>query len=155
MLGRMNHYLLRGLASGPVVMRRLYALIPAARRDEPTHEGRFSPRQVVAHMADWEPIFHDRLQLAISQPGSTITVYDEGERAVQLGYAACDADERLVCFARDRARTVEIIQNATAEQLRHPFNHPEHGVMAVDDLACMILGHDTYHFDQLSSVLVP
>ena len=78
----MNPYLLPALPMGPVIVARLLEEIPHARLDEAMQEGRFTAREVIAHLADWEPIMRERILLARDAPGATIAVLDESEMAV-------------------------------------------------------------------------
>ena len=61
----MNAYLFPGLEFGPRIVARLVEQIPAARYDERTNPSRFTLREAVAHLADWEPILRDRIARAL------------------------------------------------------------------------------------------
>ena len=50
----MNFYLLPAIESGPKVVARLIQLIPNYRWDIHGDPNRFTVREVVAHLADWE-----------------------------------------------------------------------------------------------------
>lgn len=130
------------------------ALIPVDLLDTPTHEGRFTPREVIAHLADWEAILREeRMGRAVREPGCTIVPYDEELRAIEHGYATSDVGTQLARFAAERARTVAFIESLTAEQLSHAFHHPERGATNVNEHVAGMLGHDVYHIDQLTTLL--
>src|SRR5690349_15172521 len=93
------------LEFGPEVCARLLAQIPAARRDEALEPDRFTPREVIAHLADWEPIMLGRMQTALNSPGATIEAYDEGQMAIDNGYARLDPEEQSRLFISRRAET--------------------------------------------------
>jgi uncharacterized damage-inducible protein DinB len=141
------------LSYAPDIFTRLVAALPSNRVDEPTLEDRFSPRQVIAHLADWEPIFLDRIKLASTSPGSTITVFDEAVRAVEFEYANSNIQERLESFRENRIGLVQFVKGLDALQLANVVQHPEQGPVSTNDLIEMIVGHDVYHIEQLTAYL--
>lgn len=150
----MNPYLIPGLQLSPAVFRKLIERIPADKLDEPTHPDRFSPREVIAHMADWEPILRDeRLKCAIEQPGSSFAAYDEVARAEERNYAATDIEAELRNFEIERAQTVALLRKVEPEAWDNVAHHPERGDLRLSDIANMLVGHDVYHLEQLSAVL--
>jgi|SRR5579871_1053366 len=149
----MNFYLLPTLEFGPLVVRRLLHQIPASRLDEALVEGRFTPREVIAHLADWEPILRERIEAARTEPGTVIQVWDEGQMALDHGYARTDPEEQCALFIRERSLTAALVRGLAAEDWGKTVQHPERGVQSVDDMANLILGHDLYHIEQLSAFL--
>jgi uncharacterized damage-inducible protein DinB len=146
-------YSIQGLAFAPTILERMFSRIPEARLDERESADRFTPREVIAHLADWEPIFLSRMQTAIDSPGSTVMVFDEGELAREHRYAEQMPMECLARFRRDRLETVAWLLGLAPEDFRKQVVHPERGPMTVDDLATYVFAHDAYHFEQLSSFL--
>ncbi|MCB8932021.1 MAG: DinB family protein [Fimbriimonadaceae bacterium] len=149
----MHAYLVPGLRFGPTIVRRLFERIAPARWDEATAGDRFTPREVIAHLADWEPIMLQRLVSAVEKPGSTVLAYDEAERAIEQGYAQSDPAQELDRFEAGRAVTVRYVEGLDPAVFGNTFIHPERGPMTVDDQANMLLGHDLYHLEQLSGFL--
>lgn len=150
----MRFYIHHGLQTTPEVFRRLMCLIPPDQWDTPTHPDRFTPREVIAHMADWEAIMRDeRMARAVAEPGYTITPYDEGMRAIEQGYSISDVSVQLARFAAERARTVSFLQELSDAQQATKLYHPERGEMTVAEHAAGMLGHDVYHIEQLMALL--
>lgn len=149
----MHPYLIKGASLGPAAIRNLVEAIPDSEYDNPTGEDRFSVREVIAHLADWEVLFRRRMEDALETPGIAIEVYDEGDRAIELKYAETDLADQLNRFVVERSKTVALLSPLTPEQLRIQYRHPKHGLMAIEDQANMLIGHDMYHAEQLSEVL--
>lgn len=150
----MRSYIIHGLRATPEILRKLLELIPLDQIDMPTHPDRFSPREVVAHLADWEAILRDeRMARAVREPGCVIAPYDESIRAIEQGYSTSDISIQLARFAAERARTVAFIESLTEEQRQIEFMHPERGPTTVGEHAAGMLGHDVYHIEQLMDVL--
>jgi uncharacterized damage-inducible protein DinB len=149
----MNPYLLRSALLGPEAIERILRHIPENRFDEALDPERFTIREVVAHLADWEPIFRGRMEQVLATPGTTIEVFEEGERAISQRYHETDVWERLATWRAERLKTAELLNDLDDEALRTQMVHPENGVMTVGDTANMLAGHDLYHVSQLVEYL--
>ena len=151
----MNPYLKPTLELGPIVVERLIRWIPSERWDEALEEGRFTPREVIAHLADWEPILRGRIQTALEKPGATIEVWDEDMMAREHHYEMSDPAEQCALFTRERSATASLLRSLGTEAWGQTVEHPERGTLSVEDQANLILGHDLYHIEQLSAYLKP
>lgn len=149
----MHSYLLPALEKSPDAIGAIVRRIAVARLGLPTGEGRFSPKEVVAHLADWEPIFLSRMQAARTNPGTTVEVFDEGERAVTQRYSETNLEEQLRAFRSARDRTVAWLKSLSDESWQNAIEHPERGRMTIEDIANMLVGHDMYHVEQLAATL--
>lgn len=149
----MDHYLFAGLELGPVLYERLARTVPQRLWDQRVEADRFTLREVLAHMADWEPIFQARMQQAMSEPGSMITAYDESQRAIDLNYGSAKVEASLQAFRQERTATVALLRSICPEQWTQAAIHPERGPMTLASLAAMVLGHDTYHVEQFTDYL--
>ena len=148
-----NPYLFRGLTAGPLIVRRIVSHVPESRHDEHTDPERFTLREAIAHMADWDVIDLDRIKQILTSPGSTLVPYDESERAVAQAYVLTDVGEQLSLFSSRRAALVAFLETLPAESWVEQGFHPEKGMLTVYDMANMILAHDTYHVEHLTQFL--
>jgi hypothetical protein len=146
-------YAVPGLELSPIIVERIVERIPSAKLDERIDPERFTAREAVAHLADWEPIMRARIQAAAENPGSTVAAYDEGRMADDHGYANSDPIEQAQILKRERAITVEYVKSLTPEVYRLTAFHPERGEQTVEDFINVTLGHDLYHIEQLSAYL--
>ncbi len=142
-----------GLLLGPVAIQRVVAQVDSHRYDEHLEPGRFSLREAIAHLADWEPILLGRIHAAVTNPGSAVEGIDEGERAKTMNYAATDPNDQAGRFLSSRLETVAYLQSLSPEQFQHQVVHNERGPMSVYDMANMLIGHDMYHIEHLSQYL--
>lgn len=145
----MNPYLL-SLRHTPVILVRMLDQIPAERFAERLHEDRFNLVEIVAHLADCEDIFLDRLRQTVEQPGSTILAFDEGERAIEKHYADRDVHHEAQVFANRRRDTVDFIESLTPEEWGLKATHEERGEQSVSEQISVLCGHDLYHLEQVS-----
>ncbi|MDR3687849.1 MAG: DinB family protein [Fimbriimonas sp.] len=149
----MNPYLLTVIGNGPVVIRRLVNLIPDSRIDTALEPGRFTVREVVAHLADWEQLYRGRMDRALARPNTSVVVHDETRRAIEMGYARSNLYEQLNIFTTQRQKTKVLLNSLTDEEFHKCFVHPVHGPTSIEDQANTIIGHDLYHVEQLTAYL--
>jgi len=149
----MHPYLFPGLELTPKTLSRLVSQVPEKRYDEHTDPNRFTLREAIAHLADWEPIFLQRIQAGVDKPGAEIFGMDEGQRAIEKNYGSWDIQESLRIFAEARAQTVRYLKALTADQWKTTVTHNEKGPMTAYDQANMLLGHDIYHMEHASQFL--
>ncbi|MCC7435676.1 MAG: DinB family protein [Methanoregulaceae archaeon] len=150
----MRYYILHGLEATPGIFRKLVQLLRADQIDVPAGEDRFTPREIIAHLADWESILRDeRMARAVKEPGCTIQPYDEVLRAKERRYASLDVEQQLAHFELERRRTIEFLNGLTPTQQAATFVHPEAGQFTVAEFSCALLGHDVYHIEQLTNVV--
>lgn len=149
----MSPYLFTGLELAPVAFSRIIRTIPAERLDEAVVAGRFTPREVIAHLAEWEPIMRNRVRTAVERPGSTVEVFDEGRMAVAARYHESDPVEQLRILTHERSRTIEYLRGLSRDDLQRAAFHPERGEQTAEDFANTFLGHDLYHIEQLTASL--
>ena len=148
-----NPYLFQGLAAGPTIVRRIVAQIPVDKHDSITDPDRFTLREAIAHMADWEEIDLGRIKQILDSPGSTLVPFDESERAAGQGYIHSDIYEQLDLLAMRRATLIAFLETLPAAAWGEKALHPEKGVLTVYDMANLILAHDTYHIEHFTQFL--
>lgn len=145
----MNAYLYPGLEFGPRIVERLVSQIPKGRYDERTNPSRFTLREAICHLADWEPILRARIELAVANPDSPVQGIDEGIRAEEQKYGEKDVAEQLSVFATERANTIAYLKSLSPDDWSKAVVHNEKGRQTVSDQANQLLGHDLYHIDHL------
>jgi len=149
----MHAYLMPALELSPRLIARLFSQIPKERWDVPVEPDRFTPREVIAHLADWEPIMLGRMKSAAAHPGAAIEVFDEGQMVVENDYRGSNPDVQLKLFAERRAGTIAWLRALPQEAWSRSFLHPERGLQTIEDQANLFVGHDMYHGEQLSASL--
>lgn len=148
-----NPYLWHGMNLGPIAVQRIVKQVPESKWDTTADPGRFTFREAVAHIADWEPILLWRMQRAVEEPGCHVPAKDESERAEEAEYENWDPVESAQKFVEARAETVKFLQGLKPEDWSKAVSHPEKGVIDVYDQANTLLGHDMYHVEHLLQYL--
>jgi hypothetical protein len=143
-----RNYLCSGLEAGPKIYAKLLTGITEAESDARPDPERFTIREVLAHLADWEPIWHARISRIVQEDRPSLEDIDEGELALQNNYAECDLNDALARFTEGRAALTALLRALPPEAwLREGVRH--WGALSVDGFAGMILGHDGYHAAQV------
>lgn len=146
-------YFLNVFELGPVAIGRLVDQIPSSRHDESLGEDRFSVREIVAHMADCEEIFSDRMKKAVAEPGVVVAPFDPGVRAAEKGYAQSDISKEMALYRERRKRTADFLKSLTEEQWQAHYSHAHWGDVTVAMQGGILVGHDMYHIEQLTAYL--
>lgn len=149
--GIMDPYLVRALEMTPRLAEREIRAAGADFDARPDPD-RFSMREVIAHLADWEPIMLTRIKAGVEKPGADILAFDEGQMAVDHNYSDTNPIERIGAWKQLRSETIEYIKGLSEDDFLKAVMHPERGRMLVGDIAHMLVSHDIYHLEQLASM---
>lgn len=113
--------------------------------------GKWSIRQVLAHLADTEFIGLWRFCRAVAEPGSTVEAFDEPRWASALEYAKRPARGAIDLFASARATLLHYAETLEDDRLAHACSHPEKGPMTGWDWLALIPAHADHHASQIEA----
>lgn len=151
-------YLLASIASAPEVIETLLEGIAAndSRWDARPYPDRFTLREAVAHLADWEPIHKYRIERILNEDEPTLPDMDEGQMAEENDYASQDPLECLRRYREGRKVVTDLLKSLTPEQWgRAGIRPPSIGRLDLDQYAVLILAHDGYHLQQAAEYRKP
>ena len=143
-------YLLIDLDSGPDVLAALLAAGagPAVWDSRPDPD-RFTLREMVAHLADWEGVFLQRLTQTRDEENAILQGLDEGQVAIDHDYAHADPQECLARYHAGRTRIVSFLSGLSPGQWERVGTHTELGPISLTAQAVLIAAHDGYHRQQV------
>ena len=118
--------------------------------DQSPAPGKWSPREVICHLADTELVFAFRLRQSLAEPFHTIQPFDQDGWAAR--YAIYDAMSALEMFAAAREWNLKLIASITKEELSKKLTHPERGEMVLGVIIETMAGHDLNHLAQSEAV---
>jgi uncharacterized damage-inducible protein DinB len=139
---------------GPETVSRLVLALPEERWDVPTHLGRFSPREVVWHLASWEPVMRGRLEAALKLESPSVENWDEEAHAVIHRYSELEMQEGLDKYRRERAFTSSLAEQISRDNEGRVYVHPILGAFTLADGLSLLTAHDMYHVAQLTEFLL-
>ena len=138
------------LSATPDIITRFCKGIPAHIADQDQGPDYFTLREVLAHLADWEPIWLERIQRIVQEEEPVLPNIDEGKMAELNNYATTPVEVSLEKFASGRASLVEYLQSLPNDAFARNGIRPEIGNITIKDIATIVLAHDTYHIAQLA-----
>ncbi len=115
--------------------------------------GKWTSRQVLAHLADCEFINLWRFCRAVAEPGSTVLPFEENQWAARLDYASRPVTISKDLFLAARAQLVHYVKTLGEEKLGAACMHPEKGKMSGYDWADLAVNHVDHHLSQVAAAL--
>lgn len=146
-----NYYL--QIENTPSTLIRMVDAIRPDQYDTSLEEGRFTLKEVIAHLADLELTWLDRITTAVEYPGKAVENFDEEARAIEHKYSEKDIHHELEVFENRRRDTVDYLLRLAEDDWTSTITHPMYGEMNIIQIVQYITGHDLYHINQVSQYL--
>ena len=124
--------------------------IGPSRIDQSRAPGKWSPREILCHLADTELAFAFRLRQTLAEHHHVIQPFDQDLWAKP--YGSIPAEAALAAFAAIRAWNLALLGATPAESFSKPVSHPERGTMTFGLIVETMAGHDTNHLRQLEAI---
>jgi ribosomal 50S subunit-associated protein YjgA (DUF615 family) len=114
--------------------------------------GKWSARQIVAHLADAEVVCAHRLRQVIAEENPTLVAFDQNAWARNLDYARRKPKQSLETFRRVRAENYELLKELPESAFERLGNHAEAGPMTLRALVERNAAHAESHARQLQAL---
>ena len=114
--------------------------------------GKWSIRQIMAHLADAELVGAHRLRLVIAEENPTLTYFDESAWSKNLDYARRKPTQSLDSFRRLRAENYELLRELPESAYERTGMHTKEGRMTLRELVAGYADHAESHARQLQEV---
>lgn len=114
--------------------------------------GKWSVRQVVAHLADSEIVAADRFRRVIAEENPTLAGYDQDAWARNLNYGRRRTSDSLDTFRRLRAENWELLKDLPDAAFARRATHTEKGPVTLLDLLRTYAAHPEAHARQLHEI---
>ena len=146
-----RNYLIKALAGTPDV---LGCLLKDLGPDDPRWDYspdplRFTLREMVAHLADWEPIWQQRIERTRDESRPFLPSIDEGDIAVSGDYKHRDPLKSVDLFRAGRANLVKVLNSLSNSDWEKLAEREFVGPLTMQMMAGYILSHDGYHLHQV------
>jgi hypothetical protein len=138
------------LAATPGEIGRLILAIGAEKENTAPAPGKWSPAEIVAHLADCELVFGFRLRQTLAEDAPVIQPFDQDKWAAS--YLGVPAKQALGVFTALRGWNLRLIGLALPEASQRPVTHPERGAMTFLTIVETMAGHDLNHLGQLKRI---
>lgn len=138
------------LAATPVEVAKLIEAIGPAKGFEAPAPGKWSPGEIVAHLADCELVFGFRLRQTLAEDSPVIQPFDQDNWAKT--YKGISPDEALQAFQGFRGWNLVLLEDLPPGAMSRKVTHPERGAMTFQTIVETMAGHDINHLGQLQRI---
>jgi hypothetical protein len=140
------------LASTPAALAESLAAIGDDNLSTAPAPGRWSPAEIVCHLADCEIVFSFRLRQTLAEDSPTLEPFDQEKWAAT--YRGVSAGHALEVFAALRGWNLRLLEEALPVAASRPAHHPERGALTFQTIVETMAGHDLNHLAQLRKLAV-
>src|SRR5437763_10516836 len=112
---------------GPELLATVLTGAAGEEVDFATEPGKWTIRQIMAHLADAELVGAHRLRLVIAEDNPTLTAFDQDAWTRNLDYARRKPTQSLETFRRLRAENYELLKDLPESAFDRAGMHTESG----------------------------
>ncbi len=140
------------MAEAPDLLRRLARGLTEKQLAKRPAPGKWSIREIVAHLADSEVVLGSRYRFiaAMDRPG--LPGYDQDAFVANLGVDRATTADLLDDFAMARAVNLGLLERVGEEAWDRVGLHAERGEESLGRLVTMYAGHDRIHLSQIETI---
>jgi hypothetical protein len=136
----------------PEALAAVLTGVSGVEEDFVTAPGKWSIRQIVAHLADAELVGAHRLRQVIAEDNPTLIAFDQDAWTKNLDYARRTTVQSLESFRRIRGENFELLKDMPPAGWERTGNHTENGPMTLRRLLEGYTGHAESHARQLQEI---
>jgi len=114
--------------------------------------GKWSIRQIVAHLADSEMVAAHRFRQVIAEPNPTLVAWDQNAWAQNLDYARRLPKNSLDTFRRVRAENYDLLKALPESVYERSGMHTERGQLTLRQLLDTYAEHAESHARQVQTI---
>jgi DinB superfamily len=112
--------------------------------------GKWTAREILAHMADVELLMGYRLRQAIAETSHAVQVMDQDTWATR--YKKLEPSHSVETFRALRTWNLALFSTFGLEDWNKETTHPERGAETIDLMVSFLAGHDLNHLRQLEQI---
>jgi uncharacterized damage-inducible protein DinB len=137
--------LIDAYVAGPKQLRKAVAGMTREQLAARPVAGKWSTLEVVCHLADFEPIYADRMKRVLAEDKPTLMSGDPDKFAAALRYHDRDVGEELAIIESVRGQMAKILRTCQPEDFARVGIHSEAGPRSVQQLLESITEHIPHH----------
>lgn len=134
-------------AAGPALLREAVRGMTQDQLHARPIEGKWSTHECVCHIADFEPVYLDRMTRVIAQETPTYFGGDPDLYAAKLAYAARAVEEELNLIEACRRHVTRILRSLPESAFQRKGNHSEAGEQTLEKLLTNVTRHIPHHIE--------
>jgi hypothetical protein len=144
--------LLERFRRGPELLAVVLTGVFGDEEDFAPAPGKWTARQIVAHLADAELVGAHRMRQVIAEDNPTLIAYNQDAWTANLDYARRKPKQSLETFRRIRAENYELLKGLPESTFERAGSHTENGRMTLRQLLEGYAGHAESHARQLQEL---
>ncbi|QDT80576.1 Putative metal-dependent hydrolase YfiT [Gimesia maris] len=133
--------------AGPESLRCAIEGMSAAELNAAPIPGKWSTRQVICHIADFEPVYADRMKRVIAEDNPPLLGGDPDLFAARLAYEDRDLEEEFELITAVRKHVARILKSLSPEQFERTGQHSRDGALSLTTLLDRITNHIPHHIE--------
>ena len=117
--------------------------------------GKWSVREILAHLADCEIVIGWRLRSIVANNGAKLQAFDQNRWAAAFKYEQLSPTDSLELFEVNRRGNLTLLRSLDPGLMENFGMHDERGRESVSHLIRLNAGHDLNHLRQVEALLSP
>jgi len=144
--------LLERFRRGPELLAVVLTGVFGDEEDFAPAPGKWSVRQLIAHIADAELVSAHRFRQVLAEDNPTLIAYDQDQWARNLDYARRKPKQSLETFRRLRAENYDLLKSLPEPALSRTGTHSQRGALTLLALLEDAAAHAESHARQLQEI---
>jgi hypothetical protein len=142
----MNHdTLINEYLAGPDLLRSAIAGMTREQLLKRPIAGKWSTQEVVCHLAEYEPIYADRMKRVIALEEPELLKGDPALFAARLAYDQRDVQEEVSLIELTRKQMARILRTLKADDFARRGRHSRDGALTLENLLERVTAHIPHH----------
>jgi hypothetical protein len=113
---------------------------------------RWSISEVLAHLADLELLYSERVRCILAEDAPALRPYDQDVASAAGVYSGGSAAEYLASFTALRRATVALLKSAGSSVGERTGRHEELGIVTLSQMLNELASHDLGHLRQIAEL---
>jgi len=143
--------LIEQYARGPELLRAAVAGLTPEQFNARPIAGKWSTREVICHIADFEPVYADRFKRVIAEDEPTMFGGDPDLFLKSLAYDERDLENELTLIASIRKHVAGILRTLPEEAFARRGVHSEAGPLTLEQLLRSATNHIPHHIEFIAA----
>ncbi len=131
--------------AGPRQLRNAIAGLTSDQLNAHPVPGKWSIKEVVCHIADYEPVYADRMKRVIAEDQPTLLAGSPDDFVARLAYDQRDVHEELALIEVVRSQMARILRALPPDDFKRTGVHSVRGPVALEKLLQQITAHIPHH----------
>lgn len=141
------------LEATPKRLRAIVQETPANVLRRQPAPGKWSPAQILEHLADGELVAGWRIRAILGQNGAPLQAFDQDNWASNMAYEKADPGESVALFEAVRVANLRLLDRIDPSLHENYGMHSERGKETISHLIRLYAGHDLNHLAQIEQIV--